>query len=370
MTLGTILAGSFQVMRRNPRPTFGISLVLNGIVAVVSLLAVGAVYFLSFDRLGSATSEDFDTILAGSTGVTVLSAVVTAALSLIASAILQGIISLEVARATVGEKLRLSQLWASARGRVGALIGWSLLAGFAVFVVVFVVITLIVLLVVGLGDAGILAAVLLGLVSIFGGIVLAAWFATRLALVPSVLLIERAKLFPAIRRSWKLSVGYFWRTFGILLLVWVIVTTAAQIVLVPVSFVMGIISALTNPNADPTVIDDTFFITLAVTTVFSALVGAVTAIITSASASLIYIDLRMRKEGLDLALTRFVEARQMGDTSVADPYLVTTTTAPTTPTTPTQPGPPQSGSPQSGTESGSSGDTSGTDRSPRDSPWA
>jgi len=53
-----------------------------------------------------------------------------------------------------------------------------------------------------------------------------------------------------------------------------------------------------------------------------SLVGSVTAIITSASTALIYIDLRMRKEGLDLDLVRFVEARQGGDSSVPDPYLV------------------------------------------------
>jgi hypothetical protein len=61
-------------------------------------------------------------------------------------------------------------------------------------------------------------------------------------------------------------------------------------------------------------------LSLILTTVVTSLVGAVTAIISSASTSLIYIDLRMRKEGLDLDLVRFVEARQGGDNSVADPY--------------------------------------------------
>ena len=41
----------------------------------------------------------------------------------------------------------------------------------------------------------------------------------------------------------------------------------------------------------------------------------------SSATALLYIDLRMRKEGLDLELVRFVEARQAGDTSVPDPYL-------------------------------------------------
>jgi hypothetical protein len=37
--------------------------------------------------------------------------------------------------------------------------------------------------------------------------------------------------------------------------------------------------------------------------------------------ALIYIDLRMRKEGLDLQLMRFVDARQAGNADVPDPYL-------------------------------------------------
>ncbi len=42
----------------------------------------------------------------------------------------------------------------------------------------------------------------------------------------------------------------------------------------------------------------------------------------SSATALIYIDLRMRKEGLDVELVRFVEARQAGDASVPDPYLL------------------------------------------------
>jgi uncharacterized membrane protein YciS (DUF1049 family) len=55
----------------------------------------------------------------------------------------------------------------------------------------------------------------------------------------------------------------------------------------------------------------------------SAVVAVVTAVglvLQSATASLLYLDLRMRKEGLDLELLRYVEARQTG-AEVADPYL-------------------------------------------------
>jgi hypothetical protein len=54
--------------------------------------------------------------------------------------------------------------------------------------------------------------------------------------------------------------------------------------------------------------------------IVTVLVGAIGAIVQSATIALLYIDLRMRKEGLDLELTRFVEARQSGATGLTDPY--------------------------------------------------
>jgi hypothetical protein len=62
--------------------------------------------------------------------------------------------------------------------------------------------------------------------------------------------------------------------------------------------------------------------------VLSALISAITSIISSATSSLLYIDLRIRKEGLDLELIRFVEARQSGDSSLPDPYAPTAAAAP------------------------------------------
>ena len=321
MTLGTILVGSFQVMRRNPRPTFGSSLIINGIVALLGLVTVGIVVNFGFGRIADASSTAIDDITAGATAVTILSAIVNYALTLVGAAVLQGIISLEVARATVGEKLSFGRLWTLSRGRVGTLILWSLLSGGAVLLAVGMVTAAIVGFVVATGTDGIVAAVLLSLLALAGLVVLAAWIGTRLSLVPSALLLERLPLVAALRRSWTLTTGFFWRALGIQLLVTVIVATAAQIVVFPVTLIVTIGTTLANPNADPNALDGAFYLSLVITTLVSALVGSVTAIITSATSSLIYIDLRMRKEGLDLTLTRFVEARQTGDLSVADPYL-------------------------------------------------
>jgi hypothetical protein len=321
LTLGTILSGSFQVMRRNPRPTFGVSLVINGIIGLITILTVGAATYFSLDRVVNATESAVDDIAAGGVAVTLLSSLLGLGLALVGTAILQGIISLEVARGTVGEKLRFRALWALARGRIGVLIGWSVLIGAVVFVVTAVVVVAIAVLAVTLGTLGIVLAIVVGLLALAGAVALGAWLGTRLSLVPSVLLLERLTLMPALRRSWSLTTGYFWRTFGIQILVAAIVGIAAQVVTFPVSLIVSLSSGVTNPNGDLSALAGTTLLSMVVTTMVGSLVASVTAIITSASTALIYIDLRMRKEGLDLDLVRFVEARQGGDSTASDPYL-------------------------------------------------
>jgi hypothetical protein len=325
--LGDILGGSFRVLRRNPRPIIGVSLLIKGVVAIITIGVVGlvTVYGLThaFDVDGA---DSLSTLNLGSIVQSYVSSFVTFILGLVADALLLGIITLEVARGTLGEKLPLSGLWRRARGRIWALVGWSAAIGGVGLVGVLVVAVAIGLLIATGGTAGIVIGVLLGILAFFAAIVLAAWIGTKLSLVPSVLLLEHARLGTAIRRSWTLTRGYFWRTFGIELLVALIVGVASWVVLLPVTVVIGVITLSTQTSVESAPSDQTTFITFTVTTVLSAIVGAITAIISTSATSLIYIDLRIRKEGLDLELMRFVDGRETGSTDLPDPYAPSQTT--------------------------------------------
>jgi len=321
LTLGALLGASFQVLRRNPRPMFGFALLVTGVVFFASFLLVGLVTLFAFSRISSATASDTDVVSAGSIALVVLAGLISVVLSLVASAILQGVVSLEVARGTVGEKLRLGGLWRAARGRIGALIGWTLLITAAVVVVILLLVLVIGVIAAVGGVAGAIIAVLLGIAAFFGAIVLGAWLATRLSLVPSALMIERLPLRAAIARSWRLTIGFFWKTLGIQLLVAVIISFVTNIVSTPLQLVIGLGSSLINPNGEQTAALAGIVIAYILTVVLTVVVGAIGSVMQSATAALIYIDLRMRKEGLDLELQHFVEARQAGDTSVRDPYL-------------------------------------------------
>jgi hypothetical protein len=321
------------VLRRNPRPVVGFSLVIHAILALVSI-AVTALFTANalgryFDAVQTATTTDqLDqssvASAASSLVVASLAGIVVGIFTYGGQAILQGIIAMDVARGTVGEKLPLSALWARARGRIGVLLGWAGLVVLVAVVVFAIAIGGIVLLFALGGAGGAIAGGILVLVIILGGGALGIWLWTKMSLVPSALIIERLPLREAVRRSWTLVRGYFWRTFGIQLLVAVMVAIAASIIEVPVTLIVEFSAFAANPTGlenSAAAASSVFGVTQIASTIVQALVDTVTAIITTAVSSLIYIDLRMRKEGLDLELTRFVDARAAGSSDVPDPYL-------------------------------------------------
>lgn len=320
LDLGTILGASLRVLRRNPKPTFGAALLIQGSVYLLLILAVAGVTFNAVSRVNSSTSENTDQITAGATGLIIVASIIPALLAVIASAVLQGIIVLEVSRGAVGEKLTLRALWTRARGRIGALIGWASLLLLAVTVVLGAIVLIIVMLSVSLGTGGIIAAVLIGILAFFALIVAFAWLSTKLALVPSVLMIERLGIRDSVARSWSLTGGYFWRTFGISLLVAVIIGFVSQVASIPLSIVTQLATVLFDPQGQKGSGVTALLLTVGVLAVVIAVViQSITSVVQSATTGLIYLDLRMRKEGLDLELVRYVEAKQSGNSSAVDP---------------------------------------------------
>ena len=320
LDLGTILGASFRVLRRNPKPTFGAALLIQGSFYLLLILAVAGVSFSAVSRVNSSTSQNTDQITAGATGLIVVASIIPALLAVIASAVLQGIIVLEVSSGTVGEKLTLRALLTKARGRIGALIGWAALVVLALTVVLGVIVVIIVLLVVSLGTGGIIAAVLIGFLASIGLAVVYVWLSTKLALVSSVLMIERLSIREAVARSWSLTEGYFWRTFGITLLVAVIIGFVSQVASIPLSIVTQFATVLFDPQGQKgSGVTVLLVVVGLLAVVIAVVIQSITSVVQSATTGLIYLDLRMRKEGLDLELVRYVEAKQSGNANAVDP---------------------------------------------------
>ncbi|ALD12338.1 glycerophosphoryl diester phosphodiesterase membrane domain-containing protein [Clavibacter capsici] len=321
--LGAILAGSFQALRRNPGPTVGSALLIQGLVGVVTLVLVGGVSGFVISRILSAREADQGPIIAGGVAAVVITTIVTLVLSIVASSFLQGVVASEVARGTLGERLRMRALWRLARPRLGPLVLWSLFLT-AAWTLVLAVLAGVVALLVLAGGAGVAVGILVGVLGVMGLVVVAVWVSTRLALVPSAIVIERMRPFAAARRSWSLTVGSFWRVLGILLLTGAIVWVATNVVTVPLTLLTSILQTLLFPNGelDFQAFDASVLFYLAtqlLTVVVSVVIGSVGGVVTSANAAIVYIDLRMRREGLDLELARFAEERAAGAPGATGP---------------------------------------------------
>lgn len=335
LSFGTLIGAPFQALRRNPKVTVGAALLLQGIPTIVVAGMITGATVLLIDRVTNANTADQDVIAAGAIGGTIVLGVLSIVVSTVFSALLQGVIVAEVARETLGEKLTFHSLWQLVRKRIGALIGWVFLYALAWIVAVALVVTVIIALAAIGGVAGTIGAVLVGLAGGAGLVVVGVWVNTKLAIVPSALVIERLPLQAAIARSWRLTTGYFWRTFGIILLIAAIIWGVTQVISTPFVLLGGALGGLFAPtslsSADPSGFEQVLASQLGVNliaSVITAVVGAIGAVVQNAVAALIYIDLRMRKEGLELV--RFVEARQAGQ-DLPDPYTRPAPAAPTTP---------------------------------------
>lgn len=286
------------------------------------MVIVGAITLFSVTRISSATADDETTIVAGTVGIAIVSALLTVFLTLLASAILQGIIVVEVARGSLGEKLSLRELWGFAKGRIWALVGWAAIVGVVMLLAIGIVIGLIILMVTMLGVLGAVFGILLGILSGIGFLVLSVWLGTKLSLVPSALVLEVIPLRSAISRSWSLTNGHFWRVFGIQLLVGAILSVASNIALIPFSIVVPLLLVLLDPNGTGATSSIIWVLIIyIVQIVVTVVIATITSIVMTATTALLYLDLRMRKEGLDLELTRFVELRQTETVGATNPYL-------------------------------------------------
>jgi hypothetical protein len=357
LDLGTLLGASFRVMRRNPRPTLGAALAIEGASVIILMAVIGWATWFAISRINSSGSSNTATIEAGGYALIIVAALVPGLLVVAASALLQGVVAYEVSRGTLGEKPRFRQHWQHAKGRLMALIGWTFLlsAMLSVGIVVLVVVITLAVVIATVGQQ-IAVGITFGIVLSLGLVVLFAWLLTKMSLVPSIIMIERASVGAAVSRSWFLTRTSFWRVFGILLLVNAIISAISQVITFPLTFIAPLVIGLIAPN-DPSASGAPIFLIVfgIVSTVVSVIAGSILSVIQTSAVTLIYVDLRMRREGLDLELARFVEGRNSGATELRDPYLVHSMTGvpasgvPASPyfvpAPPTQPMPPTDSSP-------------------------
>lgn len=321
LTFGTILGRSFAALRHNPRVLLGFALGVQVLAYLVLILAVGGAAWASFSRLDTLPpgTDDYDAVMAGSIGLTIAVGVVLGLAVGALSAIVQGIVVRDVAAAAVAEKPTLRELWSRFRQVAWRLIGYSTLL-FGVAVAIIAIVAVCILLVAAVAGP---VAIALALLLVLAAVPLYFWLSTKLLLAPSAIVIERASIGEAIARSWTLTRGRFWPALGVVVIVSLIFTTIAQVVGVPFSLASTGLTTVLAPTGDPEASGIVALVVSGVVTqVVTLLVEAVGLIVQGTAAALVYIDCRMRHEGLDLDLLDHVERRDAGMPDLPDPYLV------------------------------------------------
>lgn len=267
MDLVEVMDGSFRALRRNPKATLG----LSAVVVTVQQLLVVAVHAVT-GNLPTAVGFLSDTT--SLTLVDGLGTVIGLLLSAVVGAVLTGMIVVVVAEDVLGRHSTVGEVWRRLRPRTAGLLLAALITGVLPFV-------------------GLALLVLPGLV------LWAGW-----ALTIPVLVLERLGPLQSIRRSWQLVRPDLWRVWSIravaAMLAWVIQSLLA-LPLLAIGTALVISAADDGSGRGRPLL-------AAVAALAGVVGGTVAAPFLSGVLALIYVDRRVRAEGLDLVLLQ--HARQ------------------------------------------------------------
>ena len=309
--VGEILDGAISYVRRDPKTVLGISALIAAATALLQIVLYGVISraFTPFLDLAStpgggsqaqvdAALRDLVGGLAGLGVAAVLVGVVTYILNVLAT----GLLTTAMGRAVLGKPVSTSDVWRRAAGRFWPLLGVTLLASLIVGLAVFGGLGIAVLVGVLVGQADTGFGVLVGTVLGIAVVVAAIWLYVKLLLSPVALVLEGVGPVTAIKRSYRLVEGAWWRTFGIHLLAAIIAAVVAQVITVPFGLVGGVISASTAGSSGTL---DPFSFTQSLVTALSTLVSSTIVIpFTAGVVALLYVDRRIRREALDIELAR------------------------------------------------------------------
>ncbi|MDX6764316.1 hypothetical protein SIN09_34225, partial [Streptomyces sp. F8] len=298
--LGEILDGSVATMRTHWRSVVPISLVVATVIQVISVLVQK--YMLSDLPLSSAedmTAEEAIDTLGSSLAVSVVNQFIQVLGTIVVTAMLTMVFS----RAILGQHSSVSAAWREARPQLLRLIALTLLLALGIILIGAVLVL-----------PGALAGNMgLAVVGFVAWLPLIIWLGIKFSLASPALMLEKSTVIKAFTRSSKLVGGAWWRIFGITLLTGLIAFMVALMVVAPFQMV-GIFAFGGGMDA----LEDGSAQTAWGPLIFSGigLIIAQTIImpIQSGVTVLLYVDQRIRREGLDLELARAAGIENYGTT--------------------------------------------------------
>lgn len=273
LSVGELVDGAITTMRRYPKLIIGAAAVVAAVTQILALLVqlpflddFAAVVTLdpntmTEEQLREQLQNSFYSLL-GTVAVSVLPV-------MLGTVFLSGFITVVVGHAVLGEPVTFAQAWEEFKPRFLPLLGATLLAFLPILV-------------------GLVICVLPGI-----------YLYVLLALVTPALVLERCNVTTAFSRSRTLVKGAWWRTFGVLVLTFVVSVVLDSIIGMP----FGILGAATTGfSTDPAAALSIGSVLLS--TLGGIVASTITLPFTAAVTVLLYVDRRMRAEGMDIELQR------------------------------------------------------------------
>lgn len=301
---GEILDGALSVLRRHWRAllgvTFVVALVTQGLGVVIegSLLDDDTRLQNLRDDPNPSVGEIMRAVSGAfaSTGLTLL-------VVLIGTIAATAMVAVVASRAVLGRKVTAGEAWREARPRLPQMLGLTLLIPLIAAGILAVAALPGALIALAGAESGGAALASLGLL---GGAVTAVWLVVQWSLAAPALMLEKQGIVQAMKRSAKLVRNAWWRVLGVQLLAAVLVYIASSIVQAP--FLL-IARGVTGDSVGSFLSGDSTpgWTFLCVAGIGAVLGSMLTLPISSGVTALLYMDQRIRREGLDIELLRAAE---------------------------------------------------------------
>jgi hypothetical protein len=288
LSLSDIFNGAVAYIRANPKATLGLTTIVVVVAQILALILSVGPMAMTGELQPTLRGDDSTGVLLGSSASSLAGAIATG----LSAILLSGMLTVVVGRAVFGASITIGEAWRRLRPRLWALIAFSALEVVGAVVLIAIVVLVIVgVAMVGNGVAAAVIGVPLGLALIAGLV----YLGTMLSFTPSVIVLERLKIVPAISRSFKLVRNDFWRVFGIRLLGGIVAEVIAAAVAVP--FSLGGQTLLASASSTRVAL-----VAIVVLSVGSAISQIITAPFSAGVVVLLYTDRRIRAEAFDLVL--------------------------------------------------------------------
>lgn len=314
LSIGDIYQGAFAAIKTNARTMFGFTAALLGVVLVISIATNYAIINLVLPNYLSPSSPyaAVFTSLSGSfpqLGGTLL--------QVLATVLLSGLIVVAVSRSVLGRVASSKEVWERTKSKFLPLIGLNIITSIisGLMMIIGIVVFFVLLASAAstaktdrefLQDLGVSLVGLLILMVISA--LVSSYLSIKFSVASPAMVLENLGVFAAIGRSWSLTRGNFWRLFGINILTAIITSMVAGI-FVGIADALGAIFIVVGSSSPEDVIaslNTTYILIMVMSTIAQLLILP----FTSSVNALLYIDLRMRKEGLDVELRNAVAEQQ------------------------------------------------------------